>query len=102
MIYFRGMKHLFYIFLSLVLFGCAAEEELVPSTPATPTSNGLVTDCDGNEYETVLIGNQEWMAENLRTTCYANGDAIPNVQDSAQWGNLTTTRTFTGCVMQNL
>ena len=61
MVYFRGVKKLFYIFLSIVLLGCAAEEELVSSIPATPTSNGLVTDCDGNDYETVLIGNQEWM-----------------------------------------
>jgi hypothetical protein len=42
MIYLSCMKSLFYLFL--VLIGCAAEEELVPSTPATPTSNGIVID----------------------------------------------------------
>jgi uncharacterized protein (TIGR02145 family) len=95
------MKNLFYIFLSLVLISCAAEEELVPSTPATPTSNGLVTDCDGNEYETVLIGNQEWMAENLRTACYQNGDPIPNEQGSVQWDGEDGVSTGAWCHYNN-
>ena len=42
---------------------------------------------DGYTYASILIGNgQEWMAENLRTTTYANGDPIPNVT-GAQWEN---------------
>ena len=35
-----------------------------------------VTDIDNNTYNTVQIGNQCWMKENLRTTCYANGTSI--------------------------
>ncbi|MDR9365980.1 MAG: FISUMP domain-containing protein, partial [Balneolaceae bacterium] len=49
-----------------------------------------VTDIDGNGYKTVTIGEQEWMAQNLRTTRYANGDEIPNVTDQEEWDNLTT------------
>ena len=44
------------------------------SCPGTPT----VTDIDGNEYNTVQIGEQCWMRENLRTTKYANGTPISN------------------------
>ncbi len=41
--------------------------------PGTPT----VTDYDGNIYNTVLIGEQCWMRENLRATHYADGTSIP-------------------------
>ena len=50
----------------------------------TPT----FTDIDGNIYNTVKIGNQCWMKENLRTTRYANGTTITLVQNSS---NSTTT-----------
>jgi uncharacterized protein (TIGR02145 family) len=49
-----------------------------------------ITDINGNTYKTVIIGNQEWMAENLRNTKYADGTAIPNVTDKTKWYNLTT------------
>jgi uncharacterized protein (TIGR02145 family) len=46
---------------------------------------------DGYSYPSVVLGNgQEWMAENLRTTTFANGDPIPNVTDDFEWGLLTT------------
>jgi uncharacterized protein (TIGR02145 family) len=49
-----------------------------------------VTDIDGNVYPTVIIGNQEWMAENLRVTHYQNGDSIPLVLGNIPWSGLTT------------
>ena len=51
---------------------------------------GTVTDIDGNVYQTVRIGDQWWMAENLKVTRYRNGEAIPNVTDKTQWTNLST------------
>jgi uncharacterized protein (TIGR02145 family) len=53
-------------------------------------SGGTVTDIDGNVYYTVTIGTQVWMVENLKTTKYRNGEAIPNVTDATSWNNLTT------------
>ncbi len=48
--------------------------------PATAiVIHNAVTDIDGNRYDAVRIGDQVWMAENLRTTHYANGEAIPLV-----------------------
>ncbi len=49
-----------------------------------------MTDIDGNVYRTVTIGNQVWMAEDLRVTHYRDGRPIPNVTDSSAWGGLTT------------
>ena len=54
--------------------------------PGMPT----ITDIDGNMYNTVLIGNQCWMKENLETTTYRNGTSIPNVTSDTAWENLTT------------
>ena len=56
--------------------------------PACAT--GTVTDIDGNVYLTVVIGDQEWMAEDLKVTRYRNGDGVPNETDGETWAGLTT------------
>ncbi len=53
-------------------------------------SYSSLIDQQGNIYRTIVIGSQEWMAENLKTTIYRNGDAIANVIDNNQWTNLTS------------
>jgi uncharacterized protein (TIGR02145 family) len=51
---------------------------------------GPVTDVVGNTYQTARIGDQIWMAENLRTERYADNTIIPQVTDGTAWINLST------------
>jgi len=50
-----------------------------------------VTDYDGNTYNTVQIGNQVWMAENLKVTHYSDGTEIQLVEDKSAWETLSHT-----------
>ena len=42
-------------------------------------------DIEGNNYKTVKIGDQIWMAENLNTSTFRNGDAIPEAASAEEW-----------------
>ena len=49
-----------------------------------------VTDVDGNIYNSVIIGAQEWMKTNLNVSKYLDGTIIPQVTDVNAWASLTT------------
>lgn len=53
----------------------------------TPPGSYPLRDYDGNIYTTVIIGDQEWIVENLKVTHYADGTPIPNVTDTDEWVN---------------
>ena len=59
---------------------------------------GTVIDIDGNVYQTIIIGDQEWMMENLKVTHYRNGDPIPHLTGNNEWAS-----TWSGayCVYDN-
>jgi uncharacterized protein (TIGR02145 family) len=53
---------------------------------------GSMTDQEGNVYKTIVIGTQEWMAENLNTSIYRNGEAIPTLLSNTEWENTMNTQ----------
>lgn len=89
-------------FNNKTLEGVASGEEtpdnVISEYAITFTVNQLIgeivpeklVDIDGNEYETVFIGDREWMKENLRVTRYRNGDPIPTGLDNAAWSSATS------------
>jgi uncharacterized protein (TIGR02145 family) len=54
-----------------------------------PDIVGTVSDIDGNTYMTIEIGSQTWMAENLKTSRYADATSIPHVENTTAWDALT-------------
>jgi len=79
------MKKLVMLLMILsVLAGCKKTDNSSTTPPVT------ITDINGNIYHTVTIGTQVWMAENLKTTRFNDGSAIPLITDSATWSNALT------------
>jgi uncharacterized protein (TIGR02145 family) len=72
-----------------LLLTAVATIGLIAATIAQTPGNG-VSDFDGNNYSTVIIGNQEWISENLRTSHYSNGESILNETNIGQWSSLTS------------
>jgi uncharacterized protein (TIGR02145 family) len=58
-----------------------------PLTHNPNLTYGTMTDQQGSVYKTIVIGTQEWMAENLNTSIYRNGDAIPTNVDWETWAS---------------
>jgi uncharacterized protein (TIGR02145 family) len=67
--------------------GVSAHTCGAPNVHNPEKTYGTLTDQEGNVYKTIVIGNQEWMAENLKTSIYRNGNSIPNIT-SSQWFSL--------------
>lgn len=92
------MKKVMFLLCAAAFLAVACDKEEpapTPENPANPSDTTqvdpseevfipkAVADIDGNSYDAVRIGEQVWMASNLRTTRYANGDAIPEGQTSS-------------------
>ena len=60
------------------------EDELGVQPPDAP---GTVSDIDGNVYNIVTIGDQEWIDRSLMVTKYRNGDPLLSDLDNMQWEN---------------
>lgn len=80
---FTGFKIYTFFIIGVFLLAISCDDKSDDNGPdQDPVSldleitRGTVEDIDGNVYETVIIGGQEWMAENLKTTTYNNGTPI--------------------------
>lgn len=72
---------LFTLTLSIfILISCDKDDDIIEKS-------GKVTDIDGNEYKTIAIDKQLWMAENLSVTKYRNGDPIITGIVDSGWAN---------------
>lgn len=65
-----------FLFFVLIFYFQGCSDSPTSEVDQGVISNGTVADIDGNLYKTVLIGDQMWMAENLRTTRYSDGSEI--------------------------
>ncbi|MFN8254441.1 MAG: fibrobacter succinogenes major paralogous domain-containing protein [Bacteroidales bacterium] len=84
---------LFFLILLLIV-SCSKEDDLNPNQKVFP-----VYDIDGNGYDTVHIGNQIWLKQNLRVTHYRNGDSLKN--ETNEW-NFTNSDSGVFCYYKNL
>lgn len=75
-------KAFYLLMLLAVLSACHTGREDLPG-------GDLLVDVDGNRYSTIAIGNQVWMAEDLKTTRYYDGTPIPRVENYDEWAELT-------------
>jgi uncharacterized protein (TIGR02145 family) len=59
---------------------------IVPGiSAANPPAVQSIFDADGNAYTSVIVGEQEWLAQNLKTTKYCNGDPLVTDLISISW-----------------
>ena len=72
--------------------GVSAHSCGTPNIHNPDLTYGTMTDQEGNVYKTIVIGTQEWMAENLNASIYRNGDAIPTGLSNAEWQNTINTQ----------
>jgi uncharacterized protein (TIGR02145 family) len=74
--------------LTVIGSGAGSRTVTVRQRGSVSYETGTMTDQDGNVYKTVKIGDQWWMAENLKVTHYLNGDPVPNISDDMKWADL--------------
>jgi uncharacterized protein (TIGR02145 family) len=76
-------------------------ESTVASLEAEVEALQGVKDIDNNRYDIVTIGTQTWMAENLKTTRYNDGTAIPLIIDNVAWSSATSNEDDAYCWYNN-
>ena len=75
------------VVLTMLNYSCKKADNNGNNTNNPPEN---VSDIDGNIYHSVSIGTQVWMVENLKTTKFNDGTAIPMVIPDSIWEFLIT------------
>jgi uncharacterized protein (TIGR02145 family) len=83
------MGQVYVLSWTISLCNASTTDNVTVAMPLALPGNG-VSDNDGNTYSSQIIGTQEWMGENLKTTKYQNGDAIPNLTGNNEWTSTST------------
>jgi uncharacterized protein (TIGR02145 family) len=78
-----------YFFRAFAVLDLTTVYSEIKAFTTRPAAENMLMDVNGNIYLTVRIGEQTWMAENLRVTRYPDGTAIPLAEDSAVWFHFT-------------
>ena len=81
------MKHLYtvtiLILFTFICIGCSKDDQSLKEEIKL-----TVTDADGNIYNTITIGGQTWMMENLKTTTFNDGTLLTEHQFNMDWADL--------------
>lgn len=80
--YYNPLQISLFFLFTLLVAGC----NLAPGNKKNYRET--VTDVDGNVYQTVKIGKQIWMAENLAVTHFNDSMPIPEITNASEWYNL--------------
>jgi uncharacterized protein (TIGR02145 family) len=89
---FNGLT--FMLLIALLAVGCKKDDNTGPVT-------GTVKDIDGNIYNTIKIGTQIWMSENLKTTRFKDGTSILLADSEGVWSNSLNDSLPLYCWMEN-
>ena len=86
------MKKIFVILSLSIFVSCENIENSSNESDVTATetleiliNDEIVQDIDGNEYQTIKVNDRIWLASNLKTTKFSNGDPIPNLLKVSEW-----------------
>jgi uncharacterized protein (TIGR02145 family) len=75
------ISNIFFVVILFLMIACKKSDTHDPKE----SHAYKVVDIDGNKYDTIHIGTQVWLKQNLKVTRYRNGDSICNIKTNNDW-----------------